>query len=108
LFAEPDIAVAQLRHLASSAQLANVSLRVLPFSAGLHLSMSGSFTVLEFAPGVSSPIAYQEYAVGAHLVDDHDVVHELSGVYDQLQTQALDEDESLSMILELIERRHGA
>ncbi|MGH3889443.1 MAG: helix-turn-helix domain-containing protein [Pseudonocardiaceae bacterium] len=104
LFAEPDMAVAQLRHLASSAQLPNVSLRVLPFSAGLHRSMSGSFTLLEFAPGVSSPIAYQEYAVGAHLVDDQDVVRELSGVYDQLHAQALDESSSLNMILGLIER----
>jgi transcriptional regulator with XRE-family HTH domain len=108
LFAHPDMALAQLRHLASSARLPNVSLRVLPFSAGLHLSMSGSFTVLEFAPGVSSPIAYQEYAVGAHLVDDQDVVRELAGVYEQLQAQALDADKSLNMILELIERRRGA
>lgn len=104
LFAEPDMAVAQLRHLASNAELSNVNLRVLPFSAGLHLSMSGSFTLLEFAPGVSSPIAYQEYAVGGHLVDDQDAVRELSGVYDQLQAQALDESRSLDMIVELMER----
>lgn len=108
LLAEPDMALAQLRHLASSAQLSNVSLRVLPFSTGLHHSMSGSFTVLEFAPGVSAPIAYQEYAVGAHLVDDQDVVRELSGVYDQLHAQALNERQSLDMIQELIERRRGA
>lgn len=37
--------------------------------------MSGSFTLLEFAPGVSSPIAYQEYAVGGHIVDDPDVCY---------------------------------
>lgn len=104
LFAEPDMAVAQLRHLASGAQLSNVSLRVLPFTAGLHLSMSGSFTLLEFAPGVSSPIAYQEYAVGGHLVDDQDAVRELSRVYDRLQAQALDEEKSLDMITELIKR----
>ncbi len=104
LFAEPDTALAQLRHLASSAQLANASLRVLPFSAGLHLSMSGSFTLLEFAPGVSAPIAYQEYAVYGHLVDDQDIVREMSGVYDQLHTQALDERQSLDKIQELIKR----
>jgi hypothetical protein len=54
VLAEPGVAIAQLRHLASSAQRSTVSLRVLPFSAGLHCSMSGSFTVLEFAPGVSA------------------------------------------------------
>jgi hypothetical protein len=66
--------------------------------------MSGSFTLLEFASGVSSPIAYQEYAVGGHLVDDQNEVRELSDVYDQLQAQALDESSSLNMILELIKR----
>lgn len=104
LFAEPDMAVAQLQHLVSSAQLSNVSLRVLPFKAGLHRSMSGSFTLLEFAPGVSSPIAYQEYAVGGHIVDDQNDVRDLSGVYDQLQAQALGNGESLDMILGLMKR----
>ncbi|MGB8200500.1 MAG: helix-turn-helix transcriptional regulator [Pseudonocardiaceae bacterium] len=104
LFAQPEMAAAQLRQLVSSAQLPTVSLRVLPFSAGLHHSMSGSFTVLEFAPGVSAPIAYQDYAVATHLVDDQDVVRELSEVYDQLQAQALDESRSLDMISGLMAR----
>ncbi len=111
LLAEPEMALAQLRQLASRAELPNVALRVLPFSAGLHLSMTGSFTVLEFAPGVSSPIAYQEYAGYGHLVDDQDVIRELSDMYDQLEAQALDERRSLGMIVELIEqleRRLGA
>jgi transcriptional regulator with XRE-family HTH domain len=104
VLAEPDLATAQLRHLASSAQLSTVNLRVLPFSAGLHHSLSGSFTVLEFAPGVSAPIAYEEFMVYGHLVDDQDVVRELSGVYDQLHAQTLDESRSLDMISGLIER----
>jgi len=101
---EPDLALAQLRQLASRAQLPTVSLRVLPFSAGLHHSLTGSFTVLEFAPGVSAPLAYQEYAGYGHLVDDQDVIRELSGKYDQLHDQALDESNSLEMISGLIER----
>lgn len=104
VLAVPDMALAQLRQLASLAQLPNVSLHVLPFSAGLHLSMNGSFTLLEFAPDVSAPIAYQEDGVGGHLVDDQDLVHELSGMHDQLQAQAFDESRSLDMIVELSKR----
>ena len=104
LLAEPAaMAVAQLRHLASSARLSNVRLHVLPFTAGLHHSMSGSFTLLSFAPGVSLDIAYQEYAVGGHLVDEQDDVRKLADVYDQLQGQALDEEASLAVISELME-----
>ena len=104
LLAEPAaMAVPQLRHLASSARLSNVRLHVLPFTAGLHHSMSGSFTLLSFAPGVSLDIAYQEYAVGGHLVDEQDDVRELADVYDQLQGQALNEEASLAVISELME-----
>jgi hypothetical protein len=66
--------------------------------------MTGSFTLLEFAPGVSAPIAYQEDGVGGHLVDDQEVVRELNREYDQLQAQALDESSSLDVIVELIKR----
>lgn len=104
LVADPLMAADQLRHLEASCRLSNVSLRVLPFSAGLHLSLSGSFTLLSFHHGVCLPVAYQEYAVGGHLVDEQDVVRELSGAYDQLEAQALAERESLRFISELTER----
>jgi len=107
LLAAPDLALPQLRHLASSAQLPSVSLRILPFSVGLHRSMSGSFTLLEFAPGVSPQIGYQEYAVGAHLVDDPKDVLELGHVYDELHAEALDERESLGLISGLIVIERG-
>lgn len=98
----------QLQHLSAVSTLPNVSIRLLPFSAGVHPSMAGSFTLLHFAPGVSPPVAYQEYAVGGHLVDDQDDVQKLSALYDQLRDQALGCDESLTMISELARRTGGS
>lgn len=98
----------QLNHLVTSARLRNVTLQILPFSVGVHRSMSGSFTLLSFAPGVSPDIAYQEYAVGGHLVDDQDVVGLLSSLHDELRDQALDADESLTLISEYSQRAKGA
>ncbi len=66
--------------------------------------MSGSFTLLDFEPGVSTTIAYQEYAVGSHLVDDLNDVQLLSDLHGQLRDQALGHDESLVMISELTQR----
>lgn len=100
LHAEPAIAAEQLGYLEESARLSSVSLHVLPYVRGLHRSMSGSFTLLEFAPGVSLPIGYQEYAIGGHLVDEQDAVRELADVYDQLRDQALGPEESLKMLSE--------
>jgi hypothetical protein len=56
---------------------------------------------------VSPPVAYQEYAVGGHIVDDQEDVQKLSALYDQLQAQALDENRSLDMISELTRRTGG-
>ena len=103
-----DVATGQLDHLVASAELPNVTMQILPFSIGVHRSMSGSFTLLSFAPGVSPDVAYQEYAVGGHLVDDQDVVGLLSSLHDELRDQALGARESLTLISEFAQRAKGA
>ncbi len=102
-----DVGIEALGHITAIAKQPNISVRVLPFSAGVHQSMAGSFTLLSFAPGVSPPVAYQEYAVGGHLVDDQDDVQQLSDLHDELRDQALSCDESLELISELAQRAQG-
>lgn len=101
------VGVEQLGHLVASSKLPTVTVRILPFAVGVHPSMLGSFTLLDFAPGVSPPIAYQEYAVGGHLVDDQEDVQQLSALHDYLRDRALDPDKSLSLISELTQRVEG-
>ncbi|MGH3769135.1 MAG: helix-turn-helix domain-containing protein [Pseudonocardiaceae bacterium] len=98
----PTIAPGQLKHLIGQAALPNIELRVLPFSAGLHQSMSGSFSLLSFPDGVLPDAAYQEYAVGGHVIDDQVTVGRLDRIYSALRDQALGADESLAMISELL------
>ncbi|GDY31577.1 DUF5753 domain-containing protein [Gandjariella thermophila] len=102
--ADTDLAEEQLRHLLAMAERPNVSVRVLPFRTGLHESMSGSFVLLDFAPEVSLPVAFQEYAVGGHLVDDQDVVAELSTLFDHLGRQSLDDEEAARLIANMLKR----
>ncbi|MGH3830864.1 MAG: helix-turn-helix domain-containing protein [Pseudonocardiaceae bacterium] len=101
---QSDVAAGQFQRLASDAQLPNVSLLVLPFSAGVHGSMSGSFALLDFGLEISLDIGYQEYAAGGHLVDDQDVVGLLSDLYNSLRGQALDADESLALVTKLAQQ----
>jgi hypothetical protein len=98
----PAIAPGQLKHLITQAGLPNVELRGLPFSAGLHRSMSGSFSLLSFPGEVLPDAAYQEYAVGGHVIDDQMIVARLDRVYSALRDQALGADESLAVISELL------
>ncbi|MGH3899443.1 MAG: DUF5753 domain-containing protein [Pseudonocardiaceae bacterium] len=98
----PAIAPGQLQHLIAQANLPNIDLRVLPFSAGLHQSMSGSFSLLSFPGGVLPDAAYQEYAVGGHVIDDQVIVGRLDRLFAALRDQALGADESLVVISELL------
>ncbi|MGH3973972.1 MAG: Scr1 family TA system antitoxin-like transcriptional regulator [Pseudonocardiaceae bacterium] len=55
----------------------------------LHASMSGSFAVLTFDPGVAPPFGYQEHAIGGHVVDDRNAVSQLVEVWELLRSPAL-------------------
>jgi hypothetical protein len=104
---DKSLAAGQLRHLLTMAEKPNISLAVLPFDVGLHQSMSGSFTVLKFAPEVSEPVAYMEHAVGGHLVDDQEILTRLISLFDVLQKQALSPADSLRLIADLVQRIEG-
>jgi transcriptional regulator with XRE-family HTH domain len=93
------VGVAQVRHLVAMGQRENIEIQVIPFAAGLHASMSGSFTLLGFEDSPS--VGYQEYAVGGHIVDDQDVVGQMHIIWHKLRAQALDVDESLRFLAEL-------
>ena len=59
----PAVMEAQLRHLVELSQLPNVTLQVIPFSAGAHPAMDSTFIILEFADAVPG-LVYVEGLVG--------------------------------------------
>jgi transcriptional regulator with XRE-family HTH domain len=95
------VAAAQLAQLIDRAQRPNIKLRVLPLDLGLHVGMAGPFTLLSFPKALLADAAYQEYAVGGHVIDDESVVSQLDTLFDKLRSQALDATESLAVIAEL-------
>ncbi|MGH3847568.1 MAG: DUF5753 domain-containing protein, partial [Pseudonocardiaceae bacterium] len=99
------VAAAQLAHLIEAAELPYVELRILPFGHGLHVGMAGSFSVLSFPDGLLPDVAYQEYVVGGHVIDDRSAVLALDKLFSELRGQALGCDESLAMIAQLAESK---
>ena len=83
----------------------NIELRVLPFNAGLDVGMNGPFSLLSFPDDLLADVAYHEYPVGGHVIDDHAVVSQLDTLFSELRSQALGPDESLAMIAQLA--KHG-
>ncbi|HET9118343.1 MAG TPA: helix-turn-helix transcriptional regulator [Pseudonocardiaceae bacterium] len=102
---EDVVAADQLARLIECAEMPNVDLRVLPFDLGLHVGMAGPFSLLSFPEGALPDAAYQEYAVGGHVIDDQSVVSALVTLFNELRSQALGPNESLALIAQLAEHR---
>ena len=95
---------AQLRRLADISTMPNVSLRMLPFSAGIPLGeVYGRFIVLEFgndAKGkpVEPTIAYLEHSTGDMYLEKPSAVRHYTEAHQGIQRAALDERASRDLL----------
>jgi transcriptional regulator with XRE-family HTH domain len=90
----PDMMRHQLNHLTEVAKLPNVTLQVIPFTAGLHAAMDRSFIVLEFA----NPILDVAYTESLFSPSNFSVTDLYVRVFDELSSCALSEEESIAFI----------
>ncbi|MFJ6832556.1 Scr1 family TA system antitoxin-like transcriptional regulator [Streptomyces sp. NPDC091209] len=95
----------QLAHLLGLLGRPWTQLQVLPFSAGEHAGMMGSFNLLRF--GDDPDIHYSESYDGGQMTANPQVIRERSLGYARLQAEALSPRESASLIARLMEERHG-
>jgi transcriptional regulator with XRE-family HTH domain len=88
----------QLQHLAENSRLGGLSLRVLPFTSGAHLSLAGPFHLLTLQPpGRLTLTVVEQFTRSSFVEDDQEVeVHE--GTFTDLLAAALDESTSLEVI----------
>ncbi|MQS34278.1 helix-turn-helix domain-containing protein [Streptomyces katsurahamanus] len=92
---------AQLERLLEAAeQRDNVDLRVLPFDAGAHASMDGSFQVLHFPAG--PPVAVVEGKATSVYLEETGDVDRYRSAFDSLAEQALDPDQTRRFFSDLI------
>jgi len=103
------IMAAQLDSLADAAGLPNVTLRVVPFSAGLHPGlMTGPFYVLRFplnGDGQDSEPAtvYMDHYTGALYLDKPHEVGQYGDAFESIWAAALDGTASISLIHQVAE-----
>lgn len=100
----PDVMAAQLGSLAEASGQPNVSLRVVPFGAGLHRGlMSGPFELLRFplnGDGQPSEPAtvYADGFTGALYLDKPHEVERYANAFESIWSAALDEAASTDLI----------
>lgn len=95
----------QLAHLLSFEQNPRVNIQVLPYEAGAHAGLQGSFTLFRFTNDPA--IVYTEgYGMG-HPTANPDDVRDCSLRYDHLQAAALSIQDSAELIRRTMEERYG-
>lgn len=93
-----DVMRDQLAHLVEASRLEHITLRVVPFSAGAHAAMMGSFVMMQFPDEDSPAFAYVENDRGALYQEDPGDIARYSLMVEQLDTMALGEEESRAML----------
>lgn len=88
----------QLDHLRESAELAHVTLQVLPFEAGAHPGMHGAFEMLSFPDQRDADVAYTQHRTGSQYVENAAAIETYRLVFDHLRALALGPDESAELI----------
>ncbi|MFE3192418.1 helix-turn-helix domain-containing protein [Nocardia sp. NPDC059240] len=85
----------QLEHLVEMSKRPNITLRVLPFTAGLPLgTATGSFTIIDMKPMAGTenhPVVYFDSLVGAACLEGPDEVETHTSAIASIQQAALDE-----------------
>jgi transcriptional regulator with XRE-family HTH domain len=97
----PKVMGDQLARLVEVSGLPNVTLQVLPFSAGAHPAMDSPFMILGFPERGDQDVVYIEQMSQAMYVEAASEVDWYSLAFDHLRARALDPDESLARIVAL-------
>jgi hypothetical protein len=94
----PGVLAAQLDYLVAAAQRPNVSIRVLPYSVGVHPALHGPFILLDFPIERDPGVVYLEDRIGGRYRDDIPDIDEYRSVADRLLRLALPDKRSVTLI----------
>jgi transcriptional regulator with XRE-family HTH domain len=97
-----DVLRGQLRYLREATELPNVTVQILPFSAGAHPGMVGSFTVIKFPVEDDTDVVYVEGVTSDIFVESEDA-RWYNVVFDHLLANALSPSDSRTRIERAIE-----
>lgn len=80
----------QVQRLYDASQRPGITLQVLPFSVGIHLAVTGAFTIFEFGADGQSPVVHGEGATGGIFHDRPGEVQVFREAFEDVRCRALD------------------
>ena len=91
----------QLYALRSAAGRPNVTIQVLPYSAGAAIGLEGAFVHLEFPEEIDPPISYVDDITGEKYVENAEGNRRLKLAWERIVDAALSPEESAKLIADL-------
>lgn len=79
----------------------NVTIRVLPFSAGANIGLEGAVTHLQFPDPIDPPVSYIEDLSGETYIESAEGNRRVSLAYDRIADAALTSEDSAALIADL-------
>lgn len=98
----PDVMREQLEHLLDLAKRPNIAIQALPFEAGGHPAMTGSFIMLHFPPGTGVATIFVEVPDGALYPDRPVDFDHYTWMIGRLRELALSPDDTIALVSTLV------
>jgi len=98
-----EVMYGQLLHLAEMSRRPNITIQVVPYSAGAHSGLLGAFVIAEVDD--TPPIAYLDTAAEGETIEEPSVVAQVLLTFDSLRSEALPHGASRDMIMRVAEER---
>ncbi|HEY5836561.1 helix-turn-helix domain-containing protein [Streptomyces sp.] len=94
----PEVMAGQLRHLEEAGRLPHVRLQVLPFSAGGHMGVTGSFVIFSFPSTSDLDVVVIDHLTSSLYVDRKEDTEAYGAAFARLRDRALPREESAALI----------
>ncbi|WP_190816986.1 helix-turn-helix domain-containing protein [Saccharopolyspora pogona] len=96
----PEVMAEQYAHLIKCSKLDHIELRIVPFSAGSHPAMLGSFVMMQFPEEDAPAFVYVEHERGAIYQEDPGDIDRYTVIVAELDRLSLSPDDSREMLKE--------
>ncbi len=93
-----EVMIEQLGRLLDAGKAAHITVQVVPFVAGAHAGMPGSFAIIDFPDPQDAPIVYSDSMSGDLFLETEVEVRRFSAVFSHLQAAALSPRDSAGLI----------
>jgi Domain of unknown function (DUF5753) len=93
-----EVMRAQLAAIATAASEPHITVQVIPFSAGAHAGMQGSFFLLDFPNPADPELVFIDCIAGDLLLETEADIRRYSLLFDNLRAVAISPDDSASLI----------